>query len=221
MDTQRNPNALARRGFLKCTLGSLATVGSGAWGYITPAIAQSGTDEKALQQASETILADWPEKQREVAKQLILTYGLPNGGTTAALLIWRHNNPWKYTVLHRQEVPHNFPVQHLDCLEQVLSYRVPPEKFDELATYNGSATVSRTKGEIAVMCDQEAMNFLSLNIAHDLITGKIQVEEARELHTRTAIAFMKGEKPLYTQALQFRLPQDDLEDPDQVTVRKQ
>jgi hypothetical protein len=166
----------------------------------------------------ETLLAGWPERQREVAKHIIGTYGLPNGGTTTNQLIWLDNNPWKYTIICREEVPHNFPVKHIDILEQAINYRVPPEKCDELAAYNGSVTVRRTKGELVAMCDREPMNFLALNLAHDIVIGKLNVEEARQAYATTALAFRKGEQRPYTQALQFQVPQKNTGDPDQATA---
>jgi hypothetical protein len=106
----------------------------------------------------------------------------------------------------------------MDILEQAIDYRVPPEKYGALAAYNGSVTARRTRGELAAMCDKEAMNFLALNLAHDIITGKLSVEEARQAYTTTALAFTKGEQRPYTQALQFQVPPKGTGDPDQVTA---
>jgi hypothetical protein len=53
---------------------------------------------------------------------------------------------------------------------------VPPDKFDELAEYDGSVIVERTKGEIAARCDLEGANFLALNLAHEIVTGKRSVD---------------------------------------------
>ncbi len=49
-------------------------------------------------------------------------------------------------------VPHDFPMPHPDLLEQFVDYQVPPDKFDELAQYDGSVIVERTKGEISARC---------------------------------------------------------------------
>ncbi|MEX2153654.1 MAG: hypothetical protein WD825_09970 [Gemmatimonadaceae bacterium] len=58
-------------------------------------------------------------------------------------------------------MPHSFPKPHTDLLEQFIDYRVPVDKYDELAAYDGSVIVERTKGEISARCDKEAMNFLA------------------------------------------------------------
>lgn len=54
-----------------------------------------------------------------------------------------------------EEIDHSFPMPHKDVLLQVINYRVPPDKFDDLAEYDGSVIVERTKGEIAARCDGE------------------------------------------------------------------
>ena len=212
-----NPTS-ARRTFCKLTLAGVTAAGAGAFLRSSPALAQRAMEEKVTPQAIETIVTGWPDKQREVAKHIIEKYGLPNGGTTTNRLIWLEHGPWKYSIICREEIPHNFPLKHMDILEQAIDYRVPPDKCNELAAYNGSVTVRRTKGELAAMCDKEAMNFLALNLAHDIIIGKLSVEAARQAYTAAAVAFMKGEQPPYTQALQFQVPQKNTGDPDQVTA---
>lgn len=218
MSQPMSNNTSARRAFIKLAIACTTAVGAGSFLRLSPALAQQEAGEKVTQQAVDTILAGWPEKQREVARHIVGRYGLPNGGTTTSRLTWLDNGPWKYSILYREEVPHNFPIKHTDVLEQAIAYRVPPEKYDELVAYNGSLTVRRTKGEMSVMCDKEERHFLALNLAHDIITGKLGVEEARRAYTTTVLAFMKGEKHPYTQALQFQLPQDNVGDPDRVTA---
>lgn len=164
------------------------------------ATAQAG---KASQQEVSAILQDWPSKSKEVAQEMIQKYGQPDEAASSRL-IWHQNGPWKYTIVYRETVPHNFPKEHVDMLEQTINYDVPPEKFDELAWYDGSVTVQRTRGEMSAMCDKEAMNFLALNLAHGIITGGKSVEEARREYAKTAMAFMQGQKLASTQELQFR-----------------
>jgi hypothetical protein len=148
------------------------------------------------------LIAAWPAKPREVATEMIAKYGRPHEATST-MLVWHGAGGWKHTILSRDEVPHAFPKPHTDLLEQSIDYRVPVDKFDELAAYDGSVIVERTKGEISARCDREEMNFLALNLAHDVVTGRRTVEEARRFYAETAMAFMAGQRPPYTQRLQF------------------
>ena len=159
------------------------------------------------------LIRDWPEKPQEVAKKTIETYGQPDEATPS-MLVWYNNGPWKRTIVSREEVPHSFPKPHTDILEQFIDYRVPPEKFDELALYDGSVISERTKGEISARCDKEEMNYLALNLAHDIITDKLSVEEARKMYAETAAAAMQGKMHPYVQGLQFNIAKGDTADPD-------
>jgi hypothetical protein len=124
------------------------------------------------------IIDEWPNRSRRVVDVLVNKYGLPHEATDS-LLIWHYNGVWKRTILHRDGTPHNFPRPHMDVLEQTIDYRVPLGKYNELAEFDGSIMIDRTRGEISAHCDSEAMNTIMLNLAHDIVIGKRSVEDAR------------------------------------------
>ena len=74
---------------------------------------------------------------------------------------------------------HAFPAPHIDSVESVLDYRVPPEQVSALAAFDGSVIVERTAGEVSARCHDEQANLLALNLVHDLVTGAKDVQEAR------------------------------------------
>jgi hypothetical protein len=154
---------------------------------------------KPDQASVERIISGWRAKPQETARKLIAKYGAPNEATSMRL-VWVNNGPWKMTELVNEEVPHNFPKPHPDYLKQTINYRVPPDKFDELAEYDGSVIVERTKGEIAARCDMEGANILALNLAHEIVTGKRSVKEARKFYAET-VREMKN--PEYMQSFMF------------------
>ncbi len=120
-------------------------------------------------------IKSWPEASQMAAKDMMdkYKYGKPNE-TTPHMLIWYNNGPWKKTTIYDVETRHIFPVDHTDVMEQVIDYKVPSNKFSALAEYDGSVSVHRTDGEISAKCDMEGANFLALNLANDVITGKKQ-----------------------------------------------
>lgn len=152
--------------------------------------------------AVEQILGGWGDAPQRVARRTIDKYGPPNEATPCRL-IWFDNGPWKRTIVYRDEVPHNFPKPHTDLLEQFIDYRVPPGRFSELAAYDGSVVPERTKGEISARCDMEEMNFLALNLAHDVATGRRSAEDARREYAAQATAFMLKRDAPYTERLLF------------------
>jgi hypothetical protein len=174
---------------------------------------------QAARADAESTLASWPAKPQEVGGEMVKKYGQPDE-VTASMLVWNGKGPWKRTILYREEVPHTFPMKHTDLLEQFIDYRVPPEKFDELARYDGSVIVERTKGEISARCDKEEMNFLALNLANDIVIGKRTVEGARDFYAKTAMAFKQGEREPYTQGLRFTVSKGGTADPDRPAPMK-
>ena len=155
-----------------------------------------------------SVTETWPANTKDASNVLISKFGVPDE-VTSSTLIWKNRGVWKKTVLMRNEIPHDFPMPHTDYLMQTINYKVPVEKYDDLARYDGSVIVERTKGTLSARCDKEEMNFLALNLAHDIITGKKTVEEARDFYAKTAMKFKDGGTDPYTQQLQFSIPEGD------------
>ncbi len=196
------------------TAGALA--GVAVAGRFAAAAAQEATPAAspvAMEMVDE-IIGAWPDVPREVAQTVMEKYGPPQEAT-ASRLIWFDNAPWKRTILYRDVVQHDFPMPHPDLLEQFVDYQAPPDTFDELAAYDGSVIVERTKGEISARCDKEEMNFLAINLANDIVTGERTVEEARTFYAETAMAFKNGESDPYVEGFVFEVPESDTADPDE------
>jgi hypothetical protein len=162
----------------------------------------AGATEKVDDQTLEKMIRNWPATPQKVTRKMVETHGNPHEATPTRL-IWHASGPWKWSILYREEVPHNFPIKHTDVLDQAINYKVPPDKMDELAKFDGALTVRITKGEMAAMCDKEPMNFLAINLAHEIILGKKSVEEARQFQAETVKAFLKGDHHPYTQQFIF------------------
>jgi len=136
---------------------------------------------------------------------MVEKYGQP-AEETATMLVWHNTGPWKRTIISKEAVQHDFPMPHPDVMEQVINYKVPPDKFDDLAMYDGSVIVERTKGELSARCDKEGANFLALNLANDIVTGKQTVSGARAEYARQIKAMMGGQPAPYTERLKFDVP---------------
>lgn len=156
-----------------------------------------------MNECSRSLIRRWPRNPQESAQRLIQLYGEPNE-TTASKLIWYDTHDgWKRTELSSEEIPHDFPDPHTDYLEQVIDYRVPVDKFSALAAFDGSVVVERTKGELSARCGGTAMNFAAINLAHDIVTDRRTVAEARAEYTRLFRAYREGDQPPYTRCFQF------------------
>lgn len=168
-------------------------------------------------QEIDELLQGWPATAAIVAMEMRERYGEPHE-VTPERLVWHQNRPWKRTQVLRDEIAHRFPAAHADFLVQTVGYRVPPEKFSELARFNGSIVADRTAGELTAHCDDEAMNILGLNLAHEIITGDTTVDEARQVYAEEAAAYAVNPPTPYTERLLFDIPLADPADFDEPAV---
>jgi hypothetical protein len=156
---------------------------------------------------------DWPAGHKEAIRDLLQKYGQPDEATPSHV-IWKDAGPFKKVVVFKEEAQHLFPQPHTDFVESCVMMRVPSEKIDDLARFDGSIMVNRTRGTIAAICDKEENNILALNLAHDIITDKKSVEEARQYMAKAVAQAKSGTKDPLAGDLQFR-PDLAAADPDQ------
>lgn len=166
-------------------------------------------------QASDTI-ASWPAEAQKAANSMIEMHGAP-GEVTPTMLVWHDSGPWKHIIASNIVTQHNFPGPHPDTVEQFVSYKVPENKHDEIALFDGSVNIDKTRGEMSARCDAEHHNILSLNLAHDIITGKRSVKDARAFFTRVVMVEKKENKLHdYMKKLNFK-PQPNSANPDKTS----
>jgi hypothetical protein len=205
----------SRRFFAVRVAGRFLVAGTG---LLTVVAGQAATLTAKVEPAQVVeITKEWPEAARNAARDIMQKYGPPQEAT-ANLLIWRENGPWKRTLVHKDAIEHAFPKEHKDAIEQVVPYKVPLNFFNALAVYNGSVVADRTRGELTSFGDSETTNMLSLNLAHEIMRGRMTAEQAREAHTQAVRDAEGGKPPEMAQKLLVGSPQGDLRDPDTATI---
>lgn len=155
------------------------------------------------QMSVEQATADWPAGPQKAAKMMSEKHGEPNG-VTPTRLVWTDKGPFKEIILINEEIQHDFPMPHKDYLQHVVEFKVPTDKVGELAEFDGSIIVDRTRGTIGARCDTEPHNLLALNLAYDILNGKKDVEEARKAYGEIAKAGKMGEQHDYLSKLTFQ-----------------
>ena len=160
------------------------------------------------------VIAGWPDESREAAQLVIDKRGEPDEATDT-YLIWHHAKPWKRIVASKAHFEHRFPAPHQDAVESVIDYRVPVDKFDDLAKFDGSVIAERTAGEVSARCHDEEANFLALNLMHDIVTDKKSVQEARDYYAKEFADYRRGKPTPYMEKLHFTPGDGSAADPDE------
>lgn len=162
----------------------------------------------------EDIAIDWPEKPENLTNQMIDQYEVPDE-VTGQRLFWHDVGVWERVQVYRDGILHNFPEQHEDRFRQTINCPIDPEVADDLIAFDGSNKHYRTRDELAANYHKENTNILTLNPAHDIVTGEKSVGEARQAFAENAIEAEMGEDPPCATRLQFDAPQGDHGDLDE------
>jgi hypothetical protein len=165
------------------------------------------------EQPSSTMIGTWPDESREAAQLVIDQYGEPDE-ITESQLIWHNPGSWKRIIASKAFYEHNFPAPHIDVVESVIDYQVPPDKVTPLAAFDGSVIVERTAGEVSARCHDEQANFLALNLMHDIVIGAKSVQEAREYYAKEFLDFRRKQPTPYMDRLHFTPGEGTTADPD-------
>jgi hypothetical protein len=166
-----------------------------------------------MAQRGSSIIERWADEAKEAAQLVLKKYGEPHEAMDS-LLIWHEVGPWKRVLASRAFYHHNFPVPHIDAVESVIDYRVPPEKVTLLAQFDGSVIVERTAGEVSGRCHDEEANLLALNLMHDIVRDARSVEDARQYYAKEFLDYRRKLPTPYMQRLHFQPGRGDTADPD-------
>ncbi|MEJ0037005.1 MAG: hypothetical protein WDO68_13150 [Gammaproteobacteria bacterium] len=166
---------------------------------------------------SQKNLAGWPDATRRLGAQLMTKYGAP-AEVTPRQVTWISSGQWARTTLYKDGVAHNFASPHRNVLEQAVLYKVPVDKLVPLAQFNRSLVVDLARGELVSNADSEEINFLTVNVADDVIKGERTGEEARIYFAQLVRAKMIKEPERELQKLKFTPAKSAKEtaDPDEV-----
>lgn len=154
----------------------------------TTQTAQAARTNQAGRVAKDEVQRDingWSTASHAAADDMIAQYGMPDEAAPS-MLVWYNNGDWKRTIVHRDAYSHNFPRPHQDVLEQVVDYRVPADKLADLDRFDGSLSFSRTRGELTSWGQNEQQNLASINLADDIVQGRLTADDARQSMNRSS-----------------------------------
>lgn len=150
--------------------------------------------------AVDNTVSKWRNEEAiERAKEFVEKYGEPDEATEKRL-IWHNNGPWLRTMIIDQAIKHQYPVPHVDFLYQFASYSVNDEKASDALKFDGSVLLDKVNGEVGSRCHKEEANFITANMAVEIMEGKRSWKEAREF---MATSMKEGKNREYMNSLQF------------------
>ncbi len=191
--------------------GLAALIALAPYALPTSARAESGeanwSDKISTAQSVEKTIASWPELARASARATMAKYGRPDEVGENAL-VWYANGPWKKTIVHRRAWPHYTYMKDKDYLENTIGYGTPDDKVEDLTRFDKKLDVDQVSAELSSRSDSEAMNYLSLNLADEIVHGKRTVEEARDFYTKTARLSAAGKSSPYLNGFIFDVHND-------------
>jgi hypothetical protein len=160
------------------------------------ACATTGTQTTDIQTSeARSAVENWSSASKLAALKLIQEYGPPDRIDDGSL-VWTNTGPWSRTeVLNLTSSP--------DIIEQSVSYQVPNDERAALADFSDKLHVSEDGWQLSVRGASEAENFLTINLAAEIIKGYTKPDEARRDFAKTMDLRASGKSSSLTEGLLF------------------
>jgi len=160
------------------------------------------TTGQEMRAGSPAFLQQWPEASRTIASSMIEKYGQPDEFTQGKL-IWKDHAPFKRIAVYR------FPTRHYDMLEHTVDYfygsqyvQTPPSAPNmQLGETNVMPNVDRV--ELSSISNSEDNNVLALNLANDVLHGRISPKQANEEYGNVTMRTLSGKTSAAIERLNF------------------
>jgi len=139
--------------------------------------------------AVQAALNVWSPVPASAARGLIDKYGPPDE-VHASFLVWNHAGPWAQTVVFDSDVAPGG--RDLGLIEQTVDYALRPEQIGALAAFDRRLSYNARVGQLSALSETEELNFLRLNLADDVISGRKTPQQARAVFERTVSLSVSG-----------------------------
>jgi hypothetical protein len=158
----------------------------------------------------------WPQRSRLVALAMMQKYGEPDGYGINALM-WHDVGKWKRMIVYRDGLLDERGLPTKDILQQTILYKVRNGKLGDLSRFDQRIEVDKYNGELSSRSENEALNFLTLNLAEEIVTGKRGVGEARAYARKTVEFSKSGKSSVYMEGFLFSVEYDRFRDREMVS----
>ena len=147
------------------------------------------------------VIESWPAVSAAAARAVIARYGVPDE-VAPDRLAWIENRPWRRTVVRRM-APLDADAEDRGVIEQAVDYRLTPRQASALKAFDPRLVYDRGARELGSRSEREAVNFLRLNLANDIVSGRMTPDQARALYAQVLRLEGAGKSSSYLQVLYF------------------
>ncbi|NNN07439.1 MAG: hypothetical protein HKL90_16240 [Elusimicrobia bacterium] len=148
---------------------------------------------------------DGPDWANLSLNLMVDKYGPPDR-IELSRVVWLNRPPWKRIAVWDDMELQQFSLAKDQNLEDTIAYSVPRDKRVALRHFNGRVSVSADGSEISARSFSEARNFLSLNLADEIIRGAKTPAEAKAFDAETLKLADAGKSSPYMSGLLFTPP---------------
>lgn len=159
------------------------------------AMAQTWDNQEKMQQKSQMVserLTTWDSMPRMTVDKLIAKYGQPDE-VTDSYMLWKDTGPWKYTKVWNKssmedetmyrDKPYDYSMDRYGFIEQGIYYRMPKDRIGNVTHFDSRLKYDRTDGILSVTSNDEKMNFLTINLAHEVAQGYKTTDDAKMMQS--------------------------------------
>jgi len=151
---------------------------------------------------AQAAIGNWSEASRLSAAALLAEYGPPDK-IEASRLVWDYKGPWKRTAVW-DSASYRGSDGSGDDIEQTVSLAVRDAEREQLQRgFNDKTTVSGLAGEVSVRGASEGLNFLTMNLAYEIVRDGVDPLEARKAYQRMVEIAAAGKSSMYMHGLLF------------------
>jgi hypothetical protein len=154
---------------------------------------------------AEATVSHWANVPALAARRMMEEYGPPDE-VHADRLVWLHNSPWRRTVVLNERSGFGVPPSERDVVEQSVDYSMTPRQAREVEEFDRSVTYNPRDQALTSRADDEAHNFLRLNLADDIVNGRLTPKAASLSYASIVTFEQAGKTSPYLLGLRF-IPQ--------------
>lgn len=151
---------------------------------------------------AEEIIAGWSKTSRLVAAEMIDRYGPPDA-LAADGLGWKDKARWKKIVIRDRTDLSALERGSPGVLEQTAAFRMPEGRRAEVAAFGRGVRVSADGTTLTARSDEEALNYLALNLAVAIGRGDLDAAAAGRSYRKAVDLTNAGKSSALTRELLF------------------